>query len=158
MGLVLGLRRGFACLGLGGLSGFGGLCLGLLVADTGEREVLLGGLEQHHGLLDVDVGVELGALLDGFALERRHQRAEIPEFDDIAIGDDVLGDLGGVVLDGLDLLVVEGRGLGDALAEVAEVDAMAARRLGDLDEFSCVLPTLSLRSTTTNCNGLLAMT
>ena len=155
MGLVLGLRRGFACFGLGS---FGGLCLGLLVADTCEREVLLGGLEQHHGLLDVDVGVELGALLDGFALERRHQRAEIPEFDDIAIGDDVLGDLGGVVQDDLDLLAVEGRGLGDALAEVAEVDAMAARRLSDLDEFSCVLPTLSLRSTTTNCNGLLAMT
>ena len=63
MGLVLGLRRGLACFGLGGL------CLGLLIADTGECEVLLGGLEEHHGLLDVDVGVELGALLDGFALE-----------------------------------------------------------------------------------------
>ena len=140
MGLVLGLRRGFACLGLGGLSGFGGLCLGLLVADTGEREVLLGGLEQHHGLLDVDVGVELGALLDGFALERRHQRAEIPEFDDIAIGDDVLGDLGGVVQDGLDLLVVEGRGLGDALAEVAEVNVMTAGWLCDLHDLIGMLP------------------
>ena len=72
MGLVFGLRCGFACFGLGGLGRFGGLCLGLLVADTGEREVLLGGLEQHDGLLDVDVGVELGGLLDGFALERRH--------------------------------------------------------------------------------------
>lgn len=37
MGLVLGLRRGFACFGLGR---FGGLCLGLLVADTREREGL----------------------------------------------------------------------------------------------------------------------
>ena len=109
MGLVLGLRRRFACFGLGGLGRFGGLCLGLLVADTREREVLFGGLEQHHRLLDVDVGVELGALLDSFALERRHQRAEISEFDDIAIGDDVLGDFGGVVQDGLDLLAVEGR-------------------------------------------------
>lgn len=138
MGFVLGLRRGFACLGLSGLGRFGALCLGLLVADTGEGEVLLGGLEEHHGLLDVDVGVELGALLDRFALERRHQRAEISEFDDIAIGYDVLGDLGGVVQDGLDLLAVEGSGLGDTLAEVAEVDPMAARRLSDLDQFSCV--------------------
>ena len=72
------------------------------------------------------VSVELGALLDGFALERRHQRAEIPEFDDIAIGDDVLGDLGGVVQDGLDLLAVEGRGL------------------GDLDELSCVFADIEL--------------
>ena len=92
----------------------------------------------------MDVGVELGALLDSFALERRHQRAEIPELDDIAIGDDVLGDLGGVVQDGLDLLAVEGRGLSDTLAEVAEVDAMAARRLGDLDEFSCVFADIEL--------------
>lgn len=46
MGLVLGLRRGVACFGLGGLGHFGGLCLGLLVADTRESEVLLGGLEQ----------------------------------------------------------------------------------------------------------------
>ena len=113
MGLVLGLRRWGACFGLGGLGRFGGLCLGLLIADTGECEVLLGGLEQHHRLLDVDVGVELGTLLDSFALERRHQRAEIPEFNDIAIGEDVLGDLGGVVQDGLALLAVEGRGLGD---------------------------------------------
>ena len=144
MGLVLGFRRGFACFGLGRLGRFGGLCLGLLVADTREREVLFGGLEQHHRLLDVDVGVELGALLDSFALERRHQRAEIPELDDIAIGDDVLGDLGGVVQDGLDLLAVEGSGLGDTLAEVAEVDAMAACRLGDLDEFSCVFADIEL--------------
>lgn len=92
----------------------------------------------------MDVGVELGALLDGFVLERRHQRAEIPEFDDITMGDDVLGDLGGVVQDGLDLLTVEGRGLGDTLAEVAEVDAMAARRLGDLDELSCVFADIEL--------------
>ena len=141
MGLVLGLRRGVACFGLGH---FGGLCLGLLVADTRECEVLLGGLEQYHGLLDVDVGVELGALLDSFALERRHQRAEIPEFNNIAIGDDVLGDFGGVVQDGHDLLEVEGRGLGDTLAEVVEVDAMASRRLGDLDEFSCVFADIEL--------------
>ena len=144
MGLVFGLRRGFTCFGLGGLGSFGGLCFGLLVADTREREVLLGGLEQHHGLLDVDVGVELDALFDSFALERRHQRAEISEFDDIAIGDDVLGDLGLVVQDGLDLLAVEGRGLGDTLAEVAEVGAMASRRLGDLDEFSCVFADIEL--------------
>ena len=92
----------------------------------------------------MDVGVELGALLDSFALERRHQRAEISEFDDIAIGDDVLGDFGGVVQDGLDLLAVEGSGLGDTLAEVVEVDAMASRRLGDLDEFSCVFAYIEL--------------
>ena len=92
----------------------------------------------------MDVGVELGALLDSFALERRHQRAEIPEFNNIAIGDDVLGDFGGVVQDGLDLLAVEGRGLGDTLAEVVEVDAMASRRLGDLDEFSCAFADIEL--------------
>lgn len=92
----------------------------------------------------MDVGVELGALLDSFALERRHQRAEIPEFNNIAIGDDVLGDFGGVVQDGLDLLAVEGSGLGDTLAEVVEVDAMASRRLGDLDEFSCVFADIEL--------------
>ena len=92
----------------------------------------------------MDVGVELGALLDSFALERRHQRAEILEFNNIAIGDDVLGDFGGVVQDGLDLLAVEGRGLSDTLAEVVEVDAMASCRLGDLDEFSCVFADIEL--------------
>ena len=132
MTTILRRRTSFVCFGLRLRLFCLGLHHGLLVADVGEREVLLRWLEEDHGLLDVDVGVEGLSLFYSLALERRHQRAQVTEVHDIAIGDDVLSYLSSVVEDCLDLLAVEGGGLGHSFAEVAEVNAVSSRRLCDL--------------------------
>ena len=65
------LRRctSFICFGLRLRLFFLGLHRSLLVADIGEREVLLRWLEEDHRLLDVDVGVEGLSFFYSLALE-----------------------------------------------------------------------------------------
>lgn len=77
-------------------------------------------------------------LRHSFTLERGLERTQVPEFYNVAIGNNIACDFGGIVQYGFYFLTVECGRLCHTLAETAEVHTMSARRASYLVDLSCL--------------------
>lgn len=124
-------RLGLGRSGLLGLSLANG-CRDALEGDARvgtQVEVVTAGTEADLRTSDVGDDAELFGLHSDLAHEGGRECAEVSELDDRAVGDDLTGDLGGVVDHRLDFLLGEGGSTSHTTAEVTELNPTAR---GDL--------------------------
>ena len=118
-----------AFLGLGGC---------LFVAHIGKCKVLARGRQTNNGLFDVLLHVESFAFGHNFTLKRGVECSQVAKLYDVAVRHNVFGNFRSIVQYGLYFLTVERGGLCHTVAKIAEVYTMSARRMGYLNDFSCM--------------------